>query len=130
MAERTGPESRICEEMMDGLRREVNAHGRSPHEVGGPRRRPTSAPLRLLVLRPALSGISKRVSRYISQEVCPWNGAKLVQAIAERDYLPRAPWTAQAAAGRGPGGCPPAPARGGRALDRLAVARRAHAHAP
>jgi epoxyqueuosine reductase QueG len=36
-------------------------------------------------------GIEKRVSRHITQEVCPWNSPKLVQATSERDYLPRVP---------------------------------------
>jgi epoxyqueuosine reductase QueG len=31
------------------------------------------------------------VSRHITQEVCPWNGPKLVQATSESDYLPRVP---------------------------------------
>jgi hypothetical protein len=31
----------------------------------------------------------KRVSRHITQEVCPWNGAKLVQLAGETDYRSR-----------------------------------------
>jgi hypothetical protein len=34
---------------------------------------------------------SKRLSCHCSQEVCPWNSPKLVQATSERDYLPRVP---------------------------------------
>lgn len=38
---------------------------------------------------PVARGIWKRVSRYISQEACPWNGDKLLAVSAEADYLPR-----------------------------------------
>jgi len=32
---------------------------------------------------------SKRVSRYRTQEVCPWNGPKLLQISGEADFVPR-----------------------------------------
>ncbi len=43
------------------------------------------------VLRPVRSGTSKRVNRHNTQEVCPWNSPKLVQATTEPDYRARAP---------------------------------------
>jgi epoxyqueuosine reductase QueG len=43
------------------------------------------------VRRPVASGIEKRVSRHITQEVCPWNSPKIVQATSEPDYLARVP---------------------------------------
>jgi hypothetical protein len=41
------------------------------------------------VRRPVASGIEKRVSRHITQEVCPWNSPKLVQVTGEADYRAR-----------------------------------------
>ncbi len=38
---------------------------------------------------PVDSGIEKRVSRHIAQEVCPWNSPKLVQLSGEEDYRAR-----------------------------------------
>jgi len=55
------------------------------------------------VREPVASGISKRVRRYISQEVCPWNSPKLVQLTTERDYLPRVPRLSGSEPDRGTG---------------------------
>jgi epoxyqueuosine reductase len=41
-------------------------------------------------LRPVCIEISKRESRYTSQEVCPFNNERFVQVTQERDY--RADW--------------------------------------
>lgn len=62
----------------------------SPSRLARERRRSANqlSPSVLVVLHPVTSGISKRVSRRISQSVCPFNNERFVQVTAERDYHP------------------------------------------
>lgn len=46
------------------------------------------SPSRPVVLLPVRRGISKRVSRYNTQTVCPFNNDRFVQLTGERDYRP------------------------------------------
>ena len=56
------------------------------------------------VPRLVASGIRKRVNRQNAQEVCPWNGPKLVEITKERDY--RAGWRKAADRPEVPGNLP------------------------